>query len=558
MFYNCAMIKLTFLDDSSIEFAEATPAKNFLPELAKASCVLVDSIVAVRVNNEICQLTYPIDFNAKVEPVLLTSDEGAAIYRRTLCFLLAAAAHTLFPEKRLIVGHSLGHGYYYTMDSEKNITLFEIAQLKAQMKLMVEQNLEITQKRLCYEEALEELERLNMVQTRESLRYSCPPSVVLNSLAGFSNLHFAPLLDSTGKLQTFDLTEYGQGFMLRFPLSGNPKKLDENTDSPKLFSVYKRYKEWGKVIGVTCASDLNRRIIDRSYKEFINITETMQNKCFAEAADMIHKRGGVKVVLIAGPSSSGKTTSSKKLAQQLQVIGYTPRVISLDDYYVGRDQTPKDEFGNYDYECLEALDIPLLNENLIKLFNQQEIDMPGYDFNEGKRKFTGKKLRLNENDILILEGIHGLNDKLTPLIDSSVKFKIYVSALTQLNLDDHNRIPTSDNRLIRRIVRDSQFRGKSAAATISMWPNVRKGERLHIFPFQGNADLMINTALDYELAVLKVYAEPLLRCVTPMEKEYAEASRLLKFLSNFAPIPSNFVPGQSLLREFIGGSEYKY
>jgi len=293
-------------------------------------------------------------------------------------------------------------------------------------------------------------------------------------------------------------------------------------------------------------------------KDFIDITETLQNKCIADIADKIKNKTDVRVVLIAGPSSSGKTTTSKKLSMQLRALGYMPKVIELDTYYIGRDLTPKDANGDYDYECLEALDVKQLNTDLVNLFNGNTIELPSYDFKEGQRFYTGKTMSLNPNDILVLEGIHGLNDKLTPLIESKYKFKIYLSALTQLNLDDHNRISTSDNRLIRRIVRDSQFRGKTASDTIKMWPSVQRGERLHIYPFQDRADAMLNTALDYELAVLKMYAEPLLRCVSPLQKEYTEASRLLRFLSNFLPIPVNYVPGQSLLREFIGGSEFKY
>ena len=552
------MITLTFLNSSTIEVAPRTQPQDFLNKIAEAENVSIQDIAAVRINNEICPLTYSIDYSAKIQAVLASSTEGAAIYRRTLCFVLAASAHTLFPDKRLIVGHSLGHGYYYTLDGEKPITLFEVSQLKAQMQLLVEKNLEITQSAVSYEEALKILEANNLEQTRKSLDFNCPPRVVMNNLTGFSDIYYSPLLHRTGRLTSFDLTLYEDGFLLRFPPSNTPGKLDTDNGNPKLFNVYKRYKDWGKRIGVTAAPELNQFVKERSFKDFINITETMQNKCFADAADAIQQRGNVRVVLIAGPSSSGKTTSSKKLAQQLQVNGYTPRVISLDNYYVGREYTPRDENGDYDYECLEALDIKYLNESLVLLFNGDEINIPSYDFVAGARKNTGKKMRLEKNDILILEGIHALNDKLTPLIDSSLKFKIYVSALTQLNLDDLTRISTSDNRLIRRIVRDSQFRGKSASDTISMWPSVQKGERLHIFPFQNNADIMINTALDYELAVLRVYAEPLLRCVTPLQKEYAEASRLLRFLTHFSPIPSNFVPPQSLLREFIGGSEFKY
>lgn len=547
-------IILSFNNGKTIQVEAGTKVENVLTHCDKTQ----DKIVASRINNEICSLTQTIDVNATIEPVYANSSEGTAMYRRTLCFVLAAVAQKLFPNARLLVGHSLGYGYYYTMEAEKPITEEDIVKLKAEMQNLIVADKNIAQKKVSYKEALDILEAQNMTETKKQLSFTAKPVFIMNTLDSFSDLYFAPLLNTTGLLSVFDLVPYQQGFLLRFPATSNITKLPEFIDSPKLFSVYKRYKEWGKKIGVTSVASLNEIVYKRKTKDFINITETFQNKCIADVADQIHNRGGVKVVLIAGPSSSGKTTSSKKLAMQLQVLGYTPHVISLDDYYVGKEKTPKNEKGEYDYECLEALDVQQLNDNLVALFNGEEVKMPSYDFKDGKQYYTGKTLKLEEQDILIMEGIHGLNDKLTHRIPANVKFKIYLSALTQLNLDDQNRIPTSDNRLIRRIVRDAQFRGKSAADTIKMWPNVQHGERIHIFPFQDNADVMINTALDYELAVLRVYAAPLLRCVTPLDREYAEASRLLSFLNNFYPIPSNFVPGQSIIREFIGGSEFKY
>ena len=371
-------------------------------------------------------------------------------------------------------------------------------------------------------------------------------------------MYFGPLVGTTGILNVFDLLPYSDGFLLRFPKKGHPEKLTEFVDQPKLFEIYKSYKLWGKRLNVTSAASLNQLIHDRKESEFIDITETLQTKRISTIADEILKKKSARIVLIAGPSSSGKTTTSKKLALQLEAIGYKPKVISLDSYYLGRAQTPKDENGNYDYECLEALNIELLNQNLVDLFAGKQIKLPSYDFHAGVSYFKGGTMTLEESDILIMEGIHGLNDKLTPLVPADKKFKIYISALTQLNLDDHNRISTSDNRLIRRIVRDSRYRGKSAADTIAMWESVQKGEQLHIFPFQNNADAMLNTALDYELPVLKVYAEPLLRCVSPLQKEYAEANRLLQFLNCFSTIPATSVPTQSIIREFIGGSAFKY
>lgn len=515
-------------------------------------------VIAVRFNNEICSLAQPLNNSGDLEAVRIGSSEGSTIYRRSLCFLLAAAAAEIFPGKRLVVGHSLGYGYYYTMDTPAPLSEADVTLLKNKMNELIKGNHTIRQSFISYREAVELFEKLNMSETRKQLNFICPPQFKINTLNGFSDLYFGPLLPATGYVTHFDLMPYREGFLLRYPSTATPDRIDGFEDIPQLFNVYKRYKDWGKTLGVTCAADLNELISKRKISDFVNITETLQNKCIAEIADQIHERQNVKTVLIAGPSSSGKTTTSKKLSMQLQVLGFNPKVIELDTYYVGRELTPKDENGDYDYEILEALDIAQLNTDLQDLFGGKEVKLPSYDFVEGKRFYTGKTMKLAEHDILIMEGIHGLNDRLTPSVPKENKFKIYLSALTQLNLDDHNRIATSDNRLIRRIVRDSQFRGKSAADTIKMWPNVQKGERLHIFPFQDNADAMLNTALDYELAVLKVYAEPLLRSVTPLEREYAEAGRLLRFLNNFSPLPANFVPGQSLIREFIGGSEFKY
>lgn len=523
-------------------------------------------IIALRVNGEIVSLCRPLRVSSTVSPIFANSKDGAEIYRRSLCFVLAAAAHKLFPKTRLLVGHSLGYGYYYTLDRDVPLTMYEIQNLEKEMRSIIEKDFPITTKHLSYEEATETFEKLHLTETRKQLEYKCKPRVLVNvlddgngnPLDDFCDIYFGPLVKSTGVVNVFELKQYGEGFLLRFPTSAEPDKLSEFHDNPKIFEIYKNYKQWGKRVGVTSVASLNEIIAKRKINDFIDITETFQGQNFAKVAEQIRQRGNVKVVLIAGPSSSGKTTSAKKLSLQLQAQGYTPHVLSLDSYYVGRDRNPKDEFGNYDYECLEALDIPYLNQQLLDLFTGKEIEVPSYNFDLGERFYTGEKMRIEENDILIMEGIHGLNDKLTPLIKPELKFKIYLSALTQLNLDDHNRIPTSDNRLIRRIVRDANFRGKSAAATIGMWENVQKGERLHIFPFQNNADAVLNTALDYELPVLKVYVEPALRAVKPNQPEYTEASRLLRFLSQFNAISSDYVPRQSIIREFIGGSAFKY
>ncbi len=547
-------INITFPSGKTVEAPYGSTALSYLPELGADS----KDIYAVSLNNKICSLNRAMIVDTKIQPVLKTSKEGANIYRKTLCFILSAALNKIAPEKQLIIGHSLGYGYYYTLKDGETIKPEFIKQLKEAMQEIIDSDLPIDTCFISYEQAITTFEKLGLQETRKQLDYICPPLVQMNTIGSFSDLHFNPLLPSTGMISVFDLMEYGHGFLLRFPTSSKPDELTEFHDIPVLFNTYEKYKKWGKQIGVVTAASLNELVAKRKANEFITITEIFQQRSIADIATQIQNRGQVKLVLIAGPSSSGKTTSAKKLALELQAIGYVPKVISLDCYYVGRDRNPKDENGNYDYECLEALDVELINQNLVDLFAGKEIELPDYDFTEGVRIYKGKKMHLDENDILIMEGIHGLNDKLTPLVKPEYKFKLYLSALTQLNLNEHNHISTSDNRLIRRIVRDNNFRGKSAATTISMWDSVQRGERLHIFPFQNNADAVLNTALDYELSVLKVYATPLLRCINPTQKEYAEACRLLRFLDNFPSIPASEVPGRSIIREFIGGSAFKY
>jgi uridine kinase len=546
-------IKITFPDATFIEVENEIRPALILNRFGNE-----EKIVAIRVNNEIQSLDSPINISSAVEPVYVNTKCGSAIYRRSLCFILAAAAHKLFPGRRLLVGHSLGYGYYYTLDTEKHVSSADISALKTEMQRIIDADEVIENSYISYSEACELFEKLSLVETRKQLNYRCPSKIKVNRLGDFSDFYFGPLAGSAGILKVFDLIPYSDGVLLRFPRHECSDKLPPFEDQPKLFEIYRQYKLWGKRLNVTSAAGLNQLVHDRKINDFINITETLQTKRISDIADRIFQQKSAKVVLIAGPSSSGKTTTSKKLALQLQAIGYKPKVISLDSYYLGRTETPRDENGNYDYECLEALNIELLNENLVDLFSGKEIMLPSYDFHNGVSFFKGDKMILDENDILIMEGIHGLNEKLTPLVPKEKKFKVYISALTQLNLDDHNRIATSDNRLIRRIVRDSRYRGKSASDTIAMWDSVQKGERLHIFPFQNNADAMLNTALDYELAVLKVYAEPLLRCVSPLQREYAEATRLLQFLNCFSTIPATSVPGDSIIREFIGGSVFKY
>lgn len=544
---------ITFPDGSKKKFVEPISARAALAYCSD----LKNTVFGMKVNNELVSLNKMIDVRSFIEPVVKGTYEGSNIYRRTLCLLFTAASKKLYPKLRLLIGHSLGYAYYYTFEGA-NAGKIDIKAIEKQMHQMVEEDLPVQTQWISYAQALELFDASNQPDTFRLLSYNSKPKILINKLGDYCDLYFQPLMDRIGYLTVFDLKEYENGFLLRFPATADTECLPQFHDMPQLFTVYKEYKTWGKMIGVSSVGQLNELIENRKTKDYVEITETLQNNKLAGIAEQIKEKKTVKVVLIAGPSSSGKTTTAKKLSMQLRVLGYDPYAVSLDDYYLGRDKTPRDENGKFDFECLEALDVPLLNDILLRLFAGEEVELPSYNFKTGDRIYNGKRLKLNERSILILEGIHGLNDKLTPQIDPSLKFKIYLSALTQLNLDDHHRIPTSDNRLLRRIVRDAQFRGSSASATIGMWAAVRGGESKHIFPFQNTADAVFNTALDYELSVLKIYAEPLLRAVKPTDPAYSEASRLLIFLTNFLSVSPSFVPGQSILREFIGDSDFSY
>ncbi|MCQ2585428.1 MAG: nucleoside kinase [Treponema sp.] len=522
--------------------------------------VPTETILGAYVNNEICALTKTLLYDCEISPIVTNSLEGGKIYRRSLCLLLACAAHKIFPGKRLIVGSSIDRGYFYTFDDGKNVEPKQIEMLLTKMKNLVKQDLPIEPELVSYSQACRVLEEANLTETRKQLEFICMPAIVLDTIDGFVDMHYGPVVPSTGYLKVFDLMKYEQGFLLRYPSSTDMSKLQPFVDQPALAKVFAEYKEWGKRIGVTTVASLNEVCTEKhSMQDFVDVAETFQTKNISKIASQIAQKKSARVVLIAGPSSSGKTTTSKKLALELLAIGIKPKVISLDDYYAGIDRTPKDENGNPDFECLEALDVDLLNQNLLDMFDGKTVQLPSYDFHTSSQYFDeSKKMNLKDDEILIMEGIHGLNPKLTAKIPDELKFKIYLSALTQLNLDDHARISTTDNRLIRRIVRDSRYRGRSASKTIASWESVTRGEKLHIFPYQNNADAVLNTALDYELAVLAGYAIPLLRCVKPQEKEYAVANDLLNFLFKFSHIPSSCVPPRSIIREFIGGSDFRY
>jgi len=533
-----------------------TPAGSLLDRGDSSS-----PLIAARVNNEILALKHPLDINCDVEPVYLASEEGLRIYRRSLCFLLELAVIHISPSQELVIDHSLGNSFYYHF--EKGSVSDELIDLlKREMQRLVEQDMPISPQLISYKDAVDYFSRPGRSETYKLLQNWNRNRICLNVCDDYKALYHGPMVDSTGLLTTWDLKRYKEGLLLCFAPSKSPMKLQgEEEPVPQLFRIYQEHKNWGRIYDVHCVGQLNQLTMNKKdIENFINVSEALHMQKMGKIAADIHSRKkDVKVVLIAGPSSSGKTTFTKKLSLNLQTLGFKPILVSLDDYYRPHNETPLDEEGNPDYEALEALDVPLLNENLLDLFAGKETEIPIFDFKVGGlRKEKGRMLKMEENSILLIEGIHGLNQKLTEKIDSSQKYKIYISALTQLNLDDYNRIATTDNRKIRRMVRDFQFRNYSALNTIKIFPSVIRGEKKNIFPYQREADSMFNSALDYELAVLKIYAEPLLRSIKPTQPEYSEACRLLSFLGNFHAIPSTMVPRHSILREFIGGSGFHY
>jgi uridine kinase len=516
-------------------------------------------IVGALVNNECTSLSYKIEVNSDIVPVLLESDDGVRMYRNSLCFLLYMAARELFPDRSLVIGHSLGNGYFYYFDGLTETDGEDLRKLEDRMHELVEEKHPIQRKVISYTDALAYFKNAKQPDTLLLLEQQNKNKVPVYTIGNFMDLAHNPLVPNTSVLNEFEIKNYFQGFLLRYPPRETPKKLTSFKDSPILYSVYQEYKAWGKILRVHSVGRLNKIIYNREIGDFIQVAETLHNKKIAQIADQIlEKRGRVKIVLIAGPSSSGKTTFTKKLAVQLRVVGFNPVVINMDNYFVPRHLNPVDENGNLDFEILEAIDVPLLNAHLLTLFDGGIAEIPEFDFKTGNRGTGGTKLRLDSRALILMEGIHGLNEDLTPDVSAEKKYKIYVSALTQLNLDDHNRISTTDNRLLRRMVRDHQFRGYSAGETLERWPSVRRGEKRNIFPYQDNADTAFNSALDYELSVLKIFAAPLLKTIKPQNPYYKEAERLLFFLDNFNPLQTTEVPRYSILREFIGESGFKY
>ena len=551
------MIKVSFPGGGTAELPYGTRVINLLksPEFDKER----PYIVAGLVNNEIVSLSFKVEVNARFEPVTLYSMEGARVFRRSLCFLLSVAAEELYPDRRLIIGHSLGDGYFYYFDGMSSISNTDIDSLRSRMRELVQEDLQINRRVLSYGDALEYLKNSGHRSAEQLLEHRSESKIPIHECSGFRDISHGVLVQSTGILATFDLTNYPPGFILRYPPTGRPEALTPFVEQPVVFSIFQEYKRWGKILGVSNAGQLNHLVRKGEIKDFIQISEVLHDRKISQIADEIHAaRETVRMVLIAGPSSSGKTTFTKKISFQLRALGHNPVTVSVDNYFLPRELTPKDEKGEYDFESINAIDVSRLNDDLCSLMEGEEVELPEFDFKLGRSKPSGQRLRLERRSIVILEGIHCLNEKLTYRIGPESKFPIYISALTQLNIDDHNRIPTTDVRLLRRLVRDYQFRGYSALDTLSRWPSVRSGEIRNIFPYENNAQAAFNSSLDYELAILKGYAEPLLRTIKPFDKVYGEALRLLRFLENFASVPSKFVPSYSILREFIGDSGFTY
>ncbi len=519
-----------------------------------------DPVVAIQLNNEVMSFGDHLVVNGEVVLVRMFSTIGKRMYRHTLSFLLTYASQKLFPSRRLIIGHALGDGLYFTYDGIYELSKEEVAQLGQMLTSIIQKMSKIRLYLVSYHQALEYFEKMEFLATKKLLSYRNDPYLSLYACEDFIDISYEPLLPSTHLCPIWELNAYGdRGLLLRYPLSSSGfLSIPPFRDNPLLFSIFKESKEWGNILKVDCLGAMNDICGSRHIKTFIRMNEDLQHRKIASTADQIAERGGVKVVFVAGPSSSGKTTFTIRLSLQLRMLGFRPIVISLDNYYKTKDKAPIDEYGKPDLEALEALDLPLFKEHLDALYRGEKVVIPRFEFSgNGKRHFDTPPISLKGNTILLLEGIHGLNPHLIPGIDPMTTFKIYISALTQLNLDDHNRISTTDNRILRRIVRDHRTRGTSAQMTLEMWPSVERGEGKHIFPYQNQADVMINSALEYELAVLKPYAEPLLKTVkSEASLAYPTARRLLDFLENVYPIPAILVPSESLLREFVGGSEF--
>lgn len=511
-------------------------------------------IVLVRVNGKLCELSTVLEADGSIEFIDISSKLGMMCYMRTLQFVLIKATEELFKDSKITIEHSLSKGLFGEIIKSPKLGIDDIYLIKEKMKDIIEQDIRITKSLYDRKDAIELFKAKAMEDKVKLLQFVTQESLTIYELDGNIDYFYGPLAYSTGVLKYFDLIYYDPGFILRFPTIDKPTEIPRFEEHRKLAKIFYEAEQWGNILGVEDVGSLNEIIKEGDIVTLIRVAEALHEKKIAYIADHIQEKRAVKLILIAGPSSSGKTTFSKRLGIQLRVNGLVPIPISLDDYFVNRDATPKDEFGDYDFESIYALDLPLFNEHLEMLLSGKETEIPTYNFKTGQRDWNGHKMKLPENGVLIVEGIHGLNEKLTEAIPHDQKFKIYISPLTQINLDNHNRIATTDVRMIRRIVRDYLSRGYGVEDTLKMWPSIRRGEDRNIFIFQEDADAMFNSALIYELAVLKKYALAELYKIQPNSSVYDEARRLINFLHYFKEVDKDFVPTNSLVREFIGGS----
>ena len=514
--------------------------------------------VSAKVNNKVEGLHYRLYHNKDVEYLDLHTQSGIRTYTRSLFLVLCKAVHDLYSRSEVIIDIPVSNGYYCNLKLGHAITAEDVNRIRTRMQEIVNAHLPIQRFETTTEEAIDMFSKLGDEQKAKLLKSSGTLYTVYYVLDDYKDYYYGSMLTNTSQLYLFGLEPYFDGVLLRIPSVQDPSQLGALIRQDKMFEVFKEHHRWQSLLGIKTVGDFNEAVGNGEATNLINVSEALQEKKISQIADKIAAKKDIKVVLIAGPSSSGKTTFCKRLSVQLLASGVKPVQISLDDYFVNREETPKDEQGEYDYESIYALNIPLINEQFNALFNGQEVELPKYNFQTGSSEKSGNKLYLEENNVLVVEGIHALNPTLTAQIPDDKKFKIYASALTTILLDNHNYIPTTDNRLLRRIVRDYKYRGCSAQETIRRWPSVRSGENKWIFPYQEQADVMFNTAMLFELAVIKPQAEEVLEQVPENCEEYAEAYRLRKFLKYFSPLPFRDLPPTSLLREFLGGSSFKY
>lgn len=516
-----------------------------------------NDILLVKYNNKLRELWKTAKCDGNIEFYTASSSIGSEVYRRSLTFLMVKSLFDAMGHdnvKTVRVLHSIGSGYYCVAEGNFEINNDFLIKVKNRMDEIVSKKLEITKNSKHLADALCDFKEFGMTDKERLFRYRNSSSVNLYSINEFEDYYYGFMVPNTGYLKYYDLKLYDNGFVLEFPTMLEPKKIPSFNPSTKLFETNKTATKWADMLGIRTVGDLNNAVVDGSINDLILVQEAIHEKIIADIARQIADNNQIKFVLIAGPSSSSKTSFSHRLSIQLRTMGLIPHPIACDNYFVDRELTPRDENGNYDFECLEAMDIELLNKQLEDMLEGKEVNLPTYNFTKGVKEYLGNTLKLGDHDILVLEGIHCLNDKLTYKLDSNFKYKIYVSALNQLCIDDHNRVPSTDGRLIRRMIRDARTRGANAYDTIKMWPNVRKGEELYIFPYQDSADVIFNSAAIYELAVFKQYCVPLLYSVPEDTPEYIEANRLRKFLDYFVGIDDKYIPSNSLIKEFIGGS----